>query len=77
MFKDQKTVTNEPIERDLKSIRIDMNNVIKDGKEKIGGLIKEIDGFILKKKNWCECERRYIYTSDYNRHRKNCDISKH
>ncbi|CAG8456955.1 13942_t:CDS:2 [Funneliformis mosseae] len=52
LSKDQKTVTNEPIERDLESIRIDMNNAIKDRDEKIGELIKEIDGFILKKKKW-------------------------
>ncbi|RIA95350.1 hypothetical protein C1645_872842 [Glomus cerebriforme] len=76
LSKDQKTVTNELIERDLESIRIDINNAIKDGDEKIGELIKEIDGFILKKKKWCECVRGYIHTSDYNCHRKNYDILK-
>jgi len=54
-----------------------MNNIIKDRKEKIRGLIKKIDGFILKKKNWCECGRGYVHILDYNRHKKNCNISKH
>lgn len=43
LFKDQKTITNKVIERDLDSIRNDMNNIIKDGEEKIEGLIGEID----------------------------------
>ncbi|CAI2184821.1 15236_t:CDS:2, partial [Funneliformis geosporum] len=48
-----KDLTNEAIERDLDSIRINMNNVIKDEEEKIGELINEIDEFILfQRKNF-------------------------
>jgi len=75
LSKDQKTITNEVIERDLDSIRNDINNIIKDGEEKIGGLIGEIDEIIPKKKYWYNlCGRGYVHDSSYRNH---INTSKH
>ncbi len=71
LSKDQKTITNEVIERDLDSIRNDMNNIIKYREEKIEGLIGKIDEIILKKNFWCNYEKGYIRESDYRRHINN------